>query len=150
MSRLQTGEQGAHWEGDGAMLRRASSIRTGLKCWVTRVALGHRGRCPLGRGWGREPLCIRTLGWRQNKRMYYVIQKSFLWVAGVPDHEPGGFQRSTSPSLAPSSLRPSGLAAPPPQSSLTHGLRIRDSCRLITGSAQKIFISYPPCLKMWF
>lgn len=34
--------------------------------------------------------------------MNYVTQKSFLWVVGVPDHEPGGFQRSTSPSLAPS------------------------------------------------
>lgn len=43
-------------KGTGAMLRRASSIRTGMKCWVTyRVGLGHRGRCPLGRGWGREP-----------------------------------------------------------------------------------------------
>lgn len=91
-------------KGMGAMLRRACSIRTGVKCWVTRVGLGDRGRCPLGRGWGREPLCIRTSGWRQDKRMYYVIQKSFLWVAGVPDHEPGGFQSSTSPSLAPRSL----------------------------------------------
>lgn len=134
-SKVHTGK------GTGATLRRASPIRTGIKCWVTsRVGLGHGGRCPLGRGWGREPQCLCTSGWRRDKRMNYVTQKSFLWVAGVPDHEPGGFQRRTSPSPAPGSLWPSR-----PGSASPAGIprTLSPSQRLHAGSSQKrlIFIS---------
>lgn len=99
-------------------------------CGGKRGSCAETGRLPqgprdaLGRGCPGEDgvwlVGVFVSGWRQDRRIHCVIQKSFPWVVGLPDHEPGGFQKASSPFPGSQLPLPSRGAAPLPPSRPSH------------------------------
>lgn len=102
--------------------------------------VGHRWGPPEEDGGQGASVGNFTSGRRQEKRMHCVTQKSFLWVAGLPDHEPGGFQKGSSAFPSHGFLRPSSWAAPHPPSYPSHGASSPKQNGLY---AENINFSYP-------